>query len=400
MKRTLALLCCLVLVFAVFAAPASAAGDWRDISMAVAAPGCTVALRSDGRVLYTGNQSIPAAREVGSWQDVVWLDTQENGKYLVGYTSDDRIYLSLLQDPSYVYGGSFSQSDVAGWQNILKVVISNGIALGLDESGGFYWSTLDSDALSAVQACQGWPPLRDLTTDGYLIIGLGQDDVVYTNSREALYSASGYWGGDSGRSADWTHVNQVYCTAMGTYAVKDSSVIGISSPGWNNIDCLYIAPDSVFGLRYDGTVAANFYDEFFRQDSRLQAVAGWKDIMELSFDGGMRYLPVGLRYDGTVAAVTTVDGYPYGEWNFNGWSNVRRLFSGSDFTLGLRWDGSVLVTGGEFGTLDYLNQIARWNNIFWIYPAVGGEADHIVALRNDGTLVAAGDNSYGQCNVY
>ena len=402
MKRTLALLCCLVLIFAVLAAPASAAGDWQDIVMAVAAPGCTVALRSDGRVLYAGNQSIPAAREVGSWQDVVWIETQDAGKYLVGYTSDNRVYLSVLQEGGSYYGNTFDQNAVKDWQNIYKVVICYDLALGLDYDGGFYWSAFDGSALEAAQSCQGWPALWDIATDGYsLIIGLGEGGKVYCNDPQAMYSASSYWGGGSERSADWTGVSAIYCTGCGLYAVKDNEVLGMCGRGWNSMESLYIAPDSMFGLRYDGTVAANFLDEYFRNDNRLQQVAGWRDIMQLSFDGSLRYLPVGLRFDGTVAAVTQVDGQPYGEWNFNGWSDVRRLFSGTDFTLGLREDGSVLVTGGEFGTLGYLSQISRWNHISWIYPAVGEyNTDHIVGLKTDGTLVAAGDNSYGQCNVY
>ncbi len=401
MKRTLALLCCLVLIFAVFAAPASAAGDWHDIVMAVAAPGCTVGLRMDGRVLYAGNPDIPAAREVQRWEDVVWIETQDSGKYLLGRTSDERVYLTLLQPLENVYGDSFDQSHVAGWEKIIKVVIRENIALGLDESGGFYWSTLDSDALSAVQGCQGWPPLRDIGTNGYsLIVGLGQDDTVYTNDWETLNSMSGYWGNGAERGPQWTHVNQIYCTAMGVFAVRDSGVIGLNSHGWSNIEALFIAPDSVFGLRYDGTVAANFHEDYFRMDDRLQQISKWKDILDLSFDGEFRYLPVGLHYDGTVAAVSEQDGYPYGEWDFSGWTDVRKLFSGTEFTLGLTWDGKVLATGGEFGTLDYLDQIAGWKNVFWIYPAEGEYTDHIVARLNDGTLVAAGDNSYGQCNVF
>lgn len=400
MKRTLVLLCCLVLVFAVFAAPASAAGDWHDIVMAVAAPGCTVGLRMDGRVLYAGNPDIPAARDVQSWEDVAWIETQDSGKYLVGKTSDERVYLTLLQPPENVYGNYFDQSHVDGWQKIINVFIRENIALGLDEDGGFYWSTLDSDALSAVQSCQGWPPLRDITTDGYsLVLGLGQDDRVYTNDMEALYAASRYWGGGSDRSMDWTYVNDLYCTNCGTFAVKNSGVVGLDTRGWSNIEALFIAPDSVFGLRYDGTVAANFDDGIFSMDDRLQQISKWKDIMDLSFDGAIRYLPVGLHYDGTVAAVTEQDGYPYGEWDFSGWTDVRKLFSGTDFTLGLTWDGKVLATGGEFGTLDYLDRIAGWKNVFWIYPAEGEYTDHIVARLYDGTLVAAGDNSYGQCSV-
>ena len=339
MKRTLALLCCLVLFFAVFAAPASAAGDWRDIVMAVAAPGCTVALRSDGRVLFAGNQNIPAARDVSAWRDVVRIEAQDGGKYLVGYTSEGRVCLSLLQEDGSSFGSTFDQNAVRDWQNISKVVICWDLALGLDYDGGFYWCAFEGSALEAAQACQGWPALRDIATDGYsLIIGLGEDGKVYCNDPQTMYSSSGYWGGGSERSADWTGVSAIYCSDFGLYAVKEND-----SP---------------------------------------------------------RYLPVGLRYDGTIAAVTQADGSPYGEWDFNGWGDVRRLFSGTDFTLGLREDGSVLVTGGEFGTLDYVSQISRWNNISWIYPAEGEyNTDHIVGLKTDGTLVAAGDNSFGQCDV-
>lgn len=401
MKRTLALLCCLVLFFAVFAAPASAAGDWRDIVMAVAAPGCTVALRSDGRVLFAGNQNIPAARDVSAWRDVVRIEAQDGGKYLVGYTSEGRVCLSLLQEDGSSFGSTFDQNAVRDWQNISKVVICWDLALGLDYDGGFYWCAFEGSALEAAQACQGWPALRDIATDGYsLIIGLGEDGKVYCNDPQTMYSSSGYWGGGSERSADWTGVSAIYCSDFGLYAVKENEVLGMCGRGWNNVASLYIAPDSMFGLRCDGTVAANFLDEYFRGDSRLQQVAGWRDIMELSFDGSPRYLPVGLRYDGTIAAVTQADGSPYGEWDFNGWSDVRTLFSGSEFTIGLRNDGSVLVTGGEFGTLDYVSQISRWNNISWIYPAEGEyNTDHIVGLKTDGTLVAAGDNSFGQCDV-
>lgn len=401
MKKTIALLCCLVLIFALCAAPASAAGDWHDIVTVVAAPGCTAALRSDGRVLFAGNQNIPASWEVSGWRDVVWIESQDDGKYLVGYTSDDRVYLSLLQAYDSFYGNAFDQNDVSDWQDILKLVVCYDLVLGLTYDGGFYWCAFEGSALDAARACQGWPALWDIATDGYsLIIGLGEDGRVYCNDPQAMYSSSQYWGGGSDRSADWTGLNAIYCTGCGLYAVKENEVLGMCGRGWNNMQALYIAPDSMFGLRYDGTVAANFLDEYFQNDSRLQQVAGWRDIMELSFDGFPRYLPVGLRYDGTVAAVTQADGYSYGEWDFTGWNDVRNLFSGSDFTLGLRWDDSVLATGGEFGTLDYLSQISRWNNISWIYPAVGEYTDHIVGLKTDGTLIAAGDNSFGQCNFY
>ena len=60
----------------------------------------------------------------------------------------------------------------------------------------------------------------------------------------------------------------------------------------------------------------------------------------------------------------------------------------------------MLVTGGEFGTLDYLDEIARWTDIRAIFFGGGEYTDHIVGLKTDGTLVAAGNNSQGQCEVH
>ena len=61
-------------------------------------------------------------------------------------------------------------------------------------------------------------------------------------------------------------------------------------------------------------------------------------------------------------------------------------------TVGLKNDGSVIACGNnEYGQCD----TGSWKNITQI--AAGGY--HTVGLRSDGTVVACGDNQYGQCNV-
>ena len=113
MKRTLALLCALILLFAVMSMPASAAGQWSDIMNVVCVQGCTVALRMDGTVLYAGDPSFPASWETRGWSDVEWIETQESGRYLVGHTADGRVFLSLLQSADDQYETYFEQSDVS-----------------------------------------------------------------------------------------------------------------------------------------------------------------------------------------------------------------------------------------------------------------------------------------------
>ena len=211
-----------------------------------------------------------------------------------------------------------------------------------------------------------------------------------------------------GRSKNiWAYTGYIYDRdlvpgAYGLYVIDENGTVvyGLFGQVWTNIDRLYFASDSMFGLRRDGTVAVD--QEASQWDDRIARVGEWTHIKELGFDitGIARYVPVGLREDGTVCAITEYeDGEPYGWWDFTGWRDVQKLFSGTDCTVGVRSDGSVLVTGGEFGALDFQDEIARWKDIRAIYFAVGEFTDHVVGLKTDGTLVAAGDNSLGQCNV-
>lgn len=59
--------------------------------------------------------------------------------------------------------------------------------------------------------------------------------------------------------------------------------------------------------------------------------------------------------------------------------------------MGLRSDGTVVAVGNnDYGECD----VDSWTDI--VAVAAGF---HTVGLRSDRTVVATGDNEYGQCNV-
>jgi len=64
-------------------------------------------------------------------------------------------------------------------------------------------------------------------------------------------------------------------------------------------------------------------------------------------------------------------------------------------TIGLRADGTVVATGGNFdGECD----VSNWTDII----AIDTDGNHTVGLKSDGTVVAAGFNSwesYDACDV-
>ena len=89
----------------------------------------------------------------------------------------------------------------------------------------------------------------------------------------------------------------------------------------------------------------------------------------------------------------------------SGYSNFRDLLieclnsfpsstiaGGDRHTIGLKSDGTVVATGdNEYGQCD----VSDWKDIV----AVSAGDYHTVGLKADGTVVATGDNEYGQCDV-
>lgn len=63
------------------------------------------------------------------------------------------------------------------------------------------------------------------------------------------------------------------------------------------------------------------------------------------------------------------------------------------YSAGLKSDGSVVLTG--FMKELKLNAVLKWTDIV----AVSAGSCHTVGLKPNGTVVAVGDNSYGQCKV-
>jgi 20S proteasome alpha/beta subunit len=69
-----------------------------------------------------------------------------------------------------------------------------------------------------------------------------------------------------------------------------------------------------------------------------------------------------------------------------------QVAAGGRHTVGLKSDGTVVAVGNnDYGQLN----VGAWTDI--VKVAAGW--NHTVGLKSDGTVVAAGDNTYGQLNV-
>jgi alpha-tubulin suppressor-like RCC1 family protein len=122
-------------------------------------------------------------------------------------------------------------------------------------------------------------------------------------------------------------------------------------------------------------------------------ITGWGNDWFTNFpleleDGGAVAVAAGdqrsyaLKVDGTVVA------WGSGISFWSGWSNISAIAARNNRVAGVTNAGSVLVSGGPPAPLG-LTQVTK--------VAVGG--DHLLALRSDQTVVAWGNNLYGQATV-
>lgn len=138
-------------------------------------------------------------------------------------------------------------------------------------------------------------------------------------------------------------------------------------------------------IRKDGTVAHSDSKLYFEYD-----LSDWSGIVDVAASDNYLF---GLRKDGTVASYGTGST----KFNVSGWTDVVEIDASPITAAALHYDGTVSLTGniGQAASNQSMKEAEEWTGIVSI--VVG--STHIAGLKADGTVVAAGSNSYGQCDV-
>lgn len=178
--------------------------------------------------------------------------------------------------------------------------------------------------------------------------------------------------------------------------------------GWSDIVAISAGGVHTVGLHSDGTVVSTIVSNP-DIDVGQSNVADWSDIVAISA-GGLH--TVGLRSNGTVT--TTAINNPevnYGQCDVASWLNITAISAGENITTGLCVDGTAISTDIRRPAVieDYIyseindgqNNVADWSDIVEISTTLASESGcyFTMGLRSDGTVVAVGENDYGQCNV-
>ncbi|WP_238322818.1 hypothetical protein [Gorillibacterium massiliense] len=140
-------------------------------------------------------------------------------------------------------------------------------------------------------------------------------------------------------------------------------------------------PSSIIAVLQDGTVKAA--DPYLAEDS-VSALPSWKNIVAVA---GIQDTIYGLKAGGTVEATGTNPNV----YAVKDWQHIIAI-DGNGIIVGLKDDGTVVAAGeNRFGEAN----VSGWTDII----AIAAGETHTVGLKRDGTVVSVGDNSFGQRDV-
>lgn len=188
---------------------------------------------------------------------------------------------------------------------------------------------------------------------------------------------------------------------------------------WNGIVNIAGGETFLAGLRYDGTVCIDGKEQ---SESFMSTVNDWKNIIDIqATDDDLYALDVlgklhsakGEWSWGSVSPVTLdlmedIDTFSVFERTIIGitksgqvrssikeaedWVGIKEVSAGYGYVLGLKTDGTVIAAGNnEYGQCD----VDEWTDIVHVYAG----KQHSIAKRKDGEFVAIGYNKFNQCDV-
>ena len=329
--------------------------------------GCAF-IRPDGTVASMGFEE-GVTSEMDTWSGVKQLGLHFDGSTAYGLLEDGTVAIS--GKPWYEH-----EEKISEWTNIEELIPLGSTHCSLD-------------SLMAPGA---------LTKDGEFI-------VPYTPKKEtpALF---------------WKNIRQID-TNVQRYAVTTDGKVLCDNPGEVK-DLAYMETLSgvkkitgdintgYFVLMEDGTIEYPYDFSAFPKGDRRQELTAFKESIEswTNIEDIYSYFPeslIGIGKDRTLK-IEFVSSF----WDENfvfipeNWTDIRQLahnyvpnFYGF---FGIKGDGSVVYAyqnsdNSDLGSM--LKPIDNWKNIV----AIDYSEDHIVGLKNDGTVLATGDNTYGQCDV-
>ena len=332
-------------------------------------------------------------------------------------SSGTRQTAGIKSDGTVCYSGCYQEIEpvLDSWTDISALSSGDSCVVGLKTGGTVVAANADENISYDVSV---WKNITAVSAGYAHIAGLTSDGTVIATG-----------SGEDGRCnvGDWTDIVAVSVGCEHTVGLRsDGTVIAVGSNSdgqcdvgdWRNIIAVSAGWYHTVGLKADGTVVA-----VGRNGDGQCEVSGWTDIVAVSAGS---WHTVGLKSDGTVVSAGSKD---EDSGNVMGWTDIVAVSAGWDHTVGLKADGTAVSVGpdlNECGVADWQDirlplgerkELGTENkktedkkpesaelslsidNALLNETTLSTYRTNTVGLRSDGTVVAAGSNEDGECDV-
>lgn len=186
--------------------------------------------------------------------------------------------------------------------------------------------------------------------------------------------------------SDWHDIVSIAAGEYTSYGVRaDGSVVaaGINDKGqtdvaneaFTDVAKVVCSGEYAIAVKNNGTLALAGNTE------KIAAVSSWSDIKDIS---AFKHTVCGVKNDGTVVTAGSVNNDTTSQWK-----DIKTAAAGNCYIIAVDSKGELYSTAST----DAIK--APFKNALFIKCA----AEHMLALKNDGTVAAVGQNKHNECDT-
>ncbi|MCI6885915.1 MAG: hypothetical protein MR868_01505, partial [Lachnospiraceae bacterium] len=421
---------------------------WTNIVDIAAGPLLSIGVTADGNVLAAGNGNSDKIdlNHLREWTDIRQIACS-HGRF-------DCI-AGLRTDGTVVFEGEFD-ADIHGWEKVENIFFNYGILVGMEADGTVHVEALadDPEILEWANTMKNLPKMKQIishtvgiTADGTVLlpylsdterevtgwtdmVGISRWNSGFCGIRSDSTIVYDYPNSGNAELEDFTNLEWVRLTDnvnFGSYTgimgqTKDGTILYC---GANN---LYMGWIDELG---ESAEIADVEERMLVLQDGTMYTGGYEDVLPHSNVKEAIYSSDGcilLMQDGTVDAYGLYGGVHQCEEDVKAWTGIQQICGDDEWVCGLKADGTVEMTGdlasdetdiksifasksvclgirgdGTVAVLKASNrdeqsgllQAEQWTDMVQLALS----ESHIIGLKNDGTVVAAGDNNNGECDI-